>query len=411
MPASTTSKLILIGGLYLSQGIPNGFFRHTVPVVFRESGISLEQIALFYPALYIPWMLKFVWSIFVEKFHSGKYGKYRSWIIPLQVLTAGVLVALSYWQLGSPVAFFVLAVALINIFSSIQDVATDGQAVQLLEKRERGLGNAVQVGTFYLGYIVGGGLLLVLMKSLGWNLLLVAMAVITILATIPVLRFGHFKAVRNSAEAPGGLLAFLRQPMILRILLLIAGFRMLEGFIRSVLPAMFKDWGMSLGEIGLLLGVFAPVSALAGALTAGLLVNRLGRLRSLLWFGALQVLSAGGYLILAQQDGPVSLTSALPAILVDHFVSGMTAVALFSLMMDWSRRTHGGTDYTCMDCVGVFAMMAGTTASYLLAASGGYAVAFATAVPLVFVSLFVVQRLYSTIMRTPQWQEPLPERS
>mgnify|MGYP002035577926 CR=1 FL=1 len=131
-------------------------------MVFRESGISLEKIALFLPALYLPWMLKFVWSIFVEKFHLENYGKYRSWIVPLQVLTAGVMVALSNWQLGSSVALFVLAVALINIFSSIQDVATDGQAVQLLERGERGLGNAVQVGAFAIGYIIGGGLILML---------------------------------------------------------------------------------------------------------------------------------------------------------------------------------------------------------------------------------------------------------
>ena len=405
MSQSTTSKLFLIGGLYLSQGIPNGFFRHTAPVVFRESGISLEQIALWFPALYIPWMLKFIWSIFVEKFHSKNYGKYRSWIVPLQILTAGVMVAVSNWQFGGPVALFVLAVALINIFSSLQDVATDGQAVQLLDESERGLGNAIQVGTFWAGYVIGGGLILVLMSSLGWNVLLIAMAFITILATIPVFRSRNLDPDRESREDGGGILTFLRQPMIIRILLMIAAFRMLEGFIRSVLPAMFKDWGMSLGDIGLLLGVFAPVSALAGALTAGLLVNRIGRLRSLLWFGALQALSAGGYLLLASQDGAVSITTALPAVLVDHFVSGMTAVALFSLMMDWSRRIHGGSDYTFMDCIGVFAMMAGTTVSYLLAAVGGYAIAFAAALPLVLISLFVVQRLYARIMETPRWQK------
>ena len=162
---------------------------------------------------------------------------------------------------------------------------------------------------------------------------------------------------------------------------------------------------MSLGEIGLLLGVFAPVAAVAGALVAGLLVNRIGRLRALLWFGGLQALSAGGYLLLATQTGPISFSSALPAILVDHFVSGMTAVALFSLMMDWSRREHGSTDYTCMDCVGVFAMMAGTTMSYLIAASGGYAVAFIAAVPLVFLSLFVFHRLYNQVLTAKHWKD------
>ncbi|MBG68724.1 MAG: hypothetical protein CMN06_01135 [Roseibacillus sp.] len=197
--------------------------------------------------------------------------------------------------------------------------------------------------------------------------------------------------------------------MVLWILLMIAAFRMIDGFIRSLLPVMFKDWGMSFGEIGLLLGVFAPVALLAGALAAGLLVNRIGRLRALLWFGGLQILSAAGYLLLASQDGPISLSSALSAVLIDHFVSGMITVALYSLMMDWSRRKHGGTDYTCMDCIGVFAMMLGTTVSYLLAACGGYWLAFAAAIPLVVLSLFVVQRLYSRILQHPHWQKLQPE--
>ena len=162
--------------------------------------------------------------------------------------------ALSNWQLGSSIALFVFAVALINIFSSIQDVATDGQAVQLLERGERGLGNAIQVGAFAIGYIIGGGLILMLMNSLGWNVLLVAMAIVTLLSTIPVLQSRSLQPDQTSREVSGGILVFLKQPMVLRILLMIAAFRMIEGFIRSLLPAMFKDWGMSLAEIGLLLG-------------------------------------------------------------------------------------------------------------------------------------------------------------
>ena len=404
MSLSTPSKLFLIGGLYISQGIPNGFFRHTVPVVFRENQISLEQIALFYPALYTPWILKFIWSIVIEKFHSENQGKYRSWIVPLQILTAGVMVALSNWQLGTSISLFVLGVALINILSSMQDVATDGQAVQILNWQDRGLGNAVQVSMFWIGYVIGGGLILMLMNYLGWSVLLVAMAIITLLATIPALLFKRMHQIEKSKMPSGGILSFLKQPAVFRILLLVASFRMIEGFVRSILPTMLKDWGMSLGDIGLILGVIAPITALLGAVTAGLLFNRLGRLRSLISFGALQSLSAGGYLFLANQDQIISISSVIPVIILDHFVSGMTAVALFSLMMDWSRRNQGGTDYTCMDCMGVFAMMAGTAMSYLLAAFGGYATTFATAIPLIFISLFAVQRLYRGIQKSPHWQ-------
>lgn len=406
MPLTTSSKLILIGSLYLAQGIPNGFFRHTVPVVFRDSGLSLEQIALFYPALYAPWMLKFIWSIFVDRFHSEKRGKYRSWIIPLQILTAGGMVGLANWQFGSSVSTFVLGVALINVFSSMQDVSTDGQAVQILGYRERGWGNAVQVGTFWIGYVVGGGLILMLMNSLGWNFLLVAMSIITLLATLPIFFYKRKERVtlsdQPSAKTFSGLLDFLGQPKILLVLGLVGAFRMLEGFIRSLLPTMFKDWGMELEGIGLTLGVVAPIAALSGALTAGLLINRLGRLRSLLLFGSLQVLSVGGYLFLSSE----SLTNpgaVLPVVIIDHMISGMTTVALFSLMMDWSRKRHGGTDYTCMDCIGVFAMMVGASASYLIAHYGGYAMSFGFAIPLIVISLLIVAYLYSRIQGDDHW--------
>ena len=406
MQLTTSSKLILIGSLYLSQGIPNGFFRHTTPIVFRESGLTLEEIALFYPALYAPWMLKFIWSIFVDRFHSERRGKYRSWIIPLQILTAGTMVGLANWQFGSSVSIFVLGVALINIFSSMQDVSTDGQAIQILKYGERGWGNAVQVGAFWIGYVVGGGLILMLMNLLGWNFLLVAMSIITLLATLPIVFFKKVKNLsmkENSApKSFSGLLDFLRQPKVLLILALIGSYRMLEGFIRSILPTMFKDWGMELEGIGLTLGIIAPISALGGALIAGLWVNRLGRLRALLIFGSLQALSVLGYLFLNIE----SLTSAewvFPVVIIDHTISGMTTVALFSVMMDWSRKTHGGTDYTCMDCVGVFAMMVGASASYLIAHYGGYAMSFGFAIPLILISLMVVSYLFFCIQSDEHW--------
>ena len=181
MNRATATKIGVVGTLYFSQGIPNGFFRHTVPVVFRDSGVSLEQIAFFYPALYTPWMLKFLWTILVDRFHSEKQGKYRSWIIPLQLVTSVAIAGLAFWQLEGPIGLFVIGVLLINILSSIQDVATDGHAISLLSFKERGWGNAVQVGTFWLGYVIGGGLILMLFSFLGWSNLLFTMSLIYLL--------------------------------------------------------------------------------------------------------------------------------------------------------------------------------------------------------------------------------------
>ena len=71
--------------------------------------------------------------------------------------------------------------------------------------------------------------------------------------------------------------------------------------------------------------------------------------------------------------------------------------------MDWSRKRHGGTDYTCMDCIGVFAMMVGASASYLIAHYGGYAMSFGFAIPLIVISLLIVAYLYSRIQGDDHW--------
>jgi MFS transporter, PAT family, beta-lactamase induction signal transducer AmpG len=46
MSKHSAGKFVLLGGLYLSQGLPYGFFTQALPVMMRESGKSLEKIGL-----------------------------------------------------------------------------------------------------------------------------------------------------------------------------------------------------------------------------------------------------------------------------------------------------------------------------------------------------------------------------
>ena len=52
----TVKKLMLLGSLYLAQGLPDGFFRQTLPVMLRREGVSLEGIGLA-TLLMLPWGL------------------------------------------------------------------------------------------------------------------------------------------------------------------------------------------------------------------------------------------------------------------------------------------------------------------------------------------------------------------
>ncbi len=51
-------KVLLLGSLYLAQGLPYGFFTQALPVLLRDAGYSLKAISAT-SLLFLPWALKF----------------------------------------------------------------------------------------------------------------------------------------------------------------------------------------------------------------------------------------------------------------------------------------------------------------------------------------------------------------
>lgn len=83
-------------------------------------------------------------------------------------------------------------------FAATQDIATDALAIGILKPSERGLGNSIQVVGGYLGSILGGGVVLIGLDTLGWNksLLLMAGGVFTLI--LPVLFYRESKTISPS---------------------------------------------------------------------------------------------------------------------------------------------------------------------------------------------------------------------
>jgi hypothetical protein len=79
--------------------------------------------------------------------------------LPLQLSAVVGALALSQINLGRGFLVVLAAAFLFNLISACQDVATDGLAVHILDTRERGLANGIQVGAYRIGMILGGGLL------------------------------------------------------------------------------------------------------------------------------------------------------------------------------------------------------------------------------------------------------------
>lgn len=378
-PRHTASKLLLLGSLYFAQGLPYGFFTQALPVFMRKQRYSLGSIGLS-TLLAIPWALKFLWAPWVDRFTSTRWGRRASWIVPLQLLTAVTLVFLGL--VGSPgeIPLLLASSLVLNLFAATQDIATDGLAVELLRIDERGLANGVQVAGYRVGMVVGGGVILMLFSRLGWVLSFASMALLSLLALLPLFWLGESTQQEDPAYLPPAGSSpgphFLRREGVGALLLVVVTFKMGDWFGSGMVRPLLVDLGMTLADIGWIFGTVGFVAGLLGALAGGALVNRLGRYRALVTFGLIQAFTVASYGVLVHN-------AALPLVMViaavEHFAGGMATAALFTVMMDFCRREQAGTDYTVQASGVVFATLSVASISGFSARASGYGAHFVIA--------------------------------
>ena len=382
-------KLGLLATLYFSQGLPFGFFTQALPVLMRKHGFSLREIGLA-SLLALPWALKFLWAPLADRFSLPGVGRRRSWILPAQALTALLLLALAFSSPERGFGVLLVGAFLANLFTATQDIASDALAIDMLSLEERGIGNAVRVGAYRVGMIVGGGTILVLVERAGWANAFLSMAALVGVASIPILLAKEAPAPRTETSQIAS--HFLRRPGALRILALVLTYKAGDAFAVGMLRPFLTDHGLTLADVGELVGTVGFVAGLLGACAGGALVNRIGRKRALLAFGGLQALTVAGYAFAAHGE-PTRLVLATVCA-AEHFAGGMATAALFTCMMDWCRPGASAADYTTQASAVVIATGLASTLSGVSAQALGYENHFVVAAIFAGAALVIVSRLF-----------------
>lgn len=370
MNSGRLGRFGLLGALYFCQGLPYGFFTQALPAILRERGTSLPDIGLA-NLLALPWALKFLFAPWMEAPLVPSLGRRRSWILVLQLATTVVLAGVAL--VGDlPIQDLLTVVLLMNLLAAAQDVPSDGLAVDLLAPAERGLGNAVQVGGYRVGMIIGGGALLVAYPTLGMSGIFLAMAVLIALASGPILVSPEPPVTNDAhvARSPAGVAQFLTRPGARGMLVLCAVYKLGESFGNAMLRPFLTDHDFSLADLGWLLGTVGFGAGLLGAVVGGAAIRPLGRRAALVGFAAFQGLGLLGFAALAWA-GP-DWNRVIAAAAVEHFASGMATAALFTTMMDHAEGPTSATDYTVMASAVVIAQGTGAALSGISAEALGY---------------------------------------
>lgn len=377
------SIYLLLFSLYWAQGLPVGFMTHALPVILRSEGLSLAQIGGF-GLLMLPWSLKVLWAPWVDR-----SGHYRAWIIPTQLGSVLLLLVLAFFPPQALVephylwVFFLLLLS-INTLGATQDIASDGLAVNQLSRSQQQWGNTLQVIGSRLGFIVGGGAVLWCLDIYSWQITFMLLAGLVMLNTLPILCYPPrqqrcAQAVSTAfswAKLKQNLAYFYATPELKAWLWVLLSFKLADGFSGPVLKPLMVDLGLSLQQIGLYITMLGAVAALIGAGLGGLCLKYCSRGRALLLFSLAKVLSLWAYaqLAAAYTQGRTIETWVIYSVnAAEDAVSSMLLVVMLTLVMQYSRPSTAGTDFTLQ--VALMATVSGGlySVSGLLAQHWGYA--------------------------------------
>jgi PAT family beta-lactamase induction signal transducer AmpG len=396
---SRTYKITLLIALYTAQGLPFGFFTLALPVLLREKGYSLKEISAL-SLVALPWVLKFLWASALD--HTGTR---RGWLLGFQLASVIGALLLTLADPSDGLIPLIAAAFAFNLLAASQDVITDGLAVRMLDTRERGLANAIQVGAYRFGMILGGGLLLTVFARTDWQITFLCMAGLLALTLVPTFALHEPPGAPDWPRRSAGQLAIgwiqrLLQPGILRFALIIFLYRFGDQMVATLLSPFLIDQGMDKEAIALMKGTVGSATSLFGALLGGWLAFSAGRRTAILASGLAQAASYTLYIVAAFGLGGVPLLWI--ATILEGVIGTMATVALFTLMMDASDPEHAGTDYTLFASLVVVIGPIGNFTGATVADAFGYAPTFTIGSILALLGTLLVVRMLD--------EKPVPAR-
>ena len=374
--ATRWGRLTTFFFLYLTEGIPLGFVATAVATQLRRQGVGPAEIGGFIALFYLPWSFKFVVGPIVDSISSDRFGRRRTWILLTQTLMVATLLATILADLPAELKLFSTILFIHNLFAATQDVAIDALAVNTLQEHERGLANGLMFGAAYLGQIVGGSAVLLLMDkgmSLAGGTVFVSAVIASVLLFI-VLPMREPKEPKP--EGTGGAHAVLRDIwrfMVEAFQSLVLTRRGFLGMLFAILPAGAMSLGLALQsnlavEIGMTDGGIANMNFWSGVISAagcvigGLLSDRLGRRRMLaLYIGLMSVpvlylawvLQGAGWIFPVDTTDPnrpiaaaAIFTAFWIAVLVYSWFNGLMYGTRTALFMDITNPAVAATQFT-----------------------------------------------------------------
>jgi PAT family beta-lactamase induction signal transducer AmpG len=282
--------------LNFASGLPYAIIISVSVIMYKNLGINNEDIGIYTSLLYLPWVIKPLWSPFIDL-----YSTKRKWFLSMQLvisiafLIVGLTIPFSNFFVISLAVFWVAAFA-----SASNDVASDGFYMLALEKEQQSFFLGIRSTFYRLSMLTGNGLIVVIAgyleqeygdKQKAWSYTMIVVALIMAIITI----YNFFSTpktettiVENKTELVqnksfGAVFAtFFQKKQIGLVLAFILLFRLGESQLLKMLTPFLIDpitaggMGLTTQDVGVIYGTFGVISLTVGGILGGIVISRDG---------------------------------------------------------------------------------------------------------------------------------------
>lgn len=279
--------------LYFTQGLPYVIVVTLSVVMYKKLGISNSDIGLYTSWLYLPWVLKPLWSPFVDL-----KGTKRKWFLWMQLLIAlalfgvGLSLPTNLFFTTTLACFWVAAFA-----SATNDIASDGYYMIGLTEKKQSFFVGIRSTFYRLAMVTGEGLIIILAGFLenkygdntkAWSITMTATAFLMLALTVSnFFATPKYESSSNiTLDKPQGFLAvfvsFFKKQNIGIALAFILTYRLGESQLVKMAAPFLLDplekggLAYSTEQLGTIFGTVGVIMLSLGGILGGILISRDG---------------------------------------------------------------------------------------------------------------------------------------
>ena len=380
--------------LYFAEGIPYFIVNNISLVMFKNMGMPNGMLAFYTSLLYLPWVIKPLWSPFVDIIKTKRW-----WILAMQILMSAAMLLLPFLLpqengeaiSSSPLFFVTLVIFWITAFASAtHDIAADGFYMLGLNPNKQAEFVGIRSTFYRLSSIFGQGVLVALAGYLesrtsdvhmAWKITLILSAAIFACVTLYHTRALPVPAsdTTSNATTASGILkefgrtfvTFFRKKGVLIAVLFMLLYRLPEAFLVKMMNPFLLDsaaeggLGMSTQDVGLVYGTIGVAALTAGGIIGGIAASRWG-LKKSLWPMALSLtLPCLSFIFLAAYQ-PDNIWIIGSCVALDQFGYGFGFTAYMLYLIYFSEGEFKTAHYSlCTAFMALSMMLPGLVAGYV----------------------------------------------